>query len=134
MPKDEIEAVVDTWADTYRRLGAREDIRYVLIFENRGTLMGNSQPHPHGQVYAYGEIPDLMVLPQLSAAAAYRAFAGTCTHLACTVQYRESQNDIFCACHNGVYDIEGRNVSGPPPRYRSTNSSSRPSATSSGSS
>jgi Rieske Fe-S protein len=31
------------------------------------------------------------------------------------VQYRGEQNDIWCACHNGVYDLKGRNVSGPPP-------------------
>ena len=45
-----------------------------------------------------------------------RAFAGTCTHLSCTVQYRPDLEHIWCACHNGVYDLTGRNVSGPPPR------------------
>ena len=45
-----------------------------------------------------------------------RAFDAVCTHLACTVEYRPAQGDIFCNCHNGVYDINGRNVSGPPPR------------------
>lgn len=46
----------------------------------------------------------------------FRAFAGTCTHLDCTVQFRDEQRDIWCACHNGVYDLRGHNVSGPPPR------------------
>lgn len=46
----------------------------------------------------------------------YKAYVATCTHLACTVQYRKEKGDIWCACHNGVYDIEGKNVSGPPPR------------------
>jgi len=46
----------------------------------------------------------------------YRAFSAVCTHLGCTVQYRQDRKDIWCACHNGVYDLEGRNVSGPPPR------------------
>ena len=45
-----------------------------------------------------------------------RAFAATCTHLACTVQYRSDLSQIWCACHNGHYDLNGRNVSGPPPR------------------
>jgi Rieske Fe-S protein len=45
-----------------------------------------------------------------------KALAGTCTHLACTVQYRPERSDIWCACHNGVYDANGSNVSGPPPR------------------
>jgi cytochrome b6-f complex iron-sulfur subunit len=45
-----------------------------------------------------------------------KAFNAVCTHLDCTVEYREAKGDIFCNCHNGVYDLNGRNVSGPPPR------------------
>jgi len=45
-----------------------------------------------------------------------RAFNAICTHVACTVEYRADQGDIFCNCHNGVYDLNGRNVSGTPPR------------------
>ena len=45
-----------------------------------------------------------------------RAYAGTCTHLACTVQYRADLQHIWCACHNGHYDLQGRNIAGPPPR------------------
>lgn len=45
-----------------------------------------------------------------------RAFAGTCTHLSCTVQYRPDLEHIWCACHNGHYDLTGRNIAGPPPR------------------
>jgi Rieske Fe-S protein len=45
-----------------------------------------------------------------------RAFNAVCTHLDCTVQFRADHADIFCQCHLGVYDMNGRNVSGPPPR------------------
>lgn len=45
-----------------------------------------------------------------------RALTAICTHLACTVQYRAGRTDIWCACHDGVYDLTGKNVSGPPPR------------------
>jgi Rieske Fe-S protein len=45
-----------------------------------------------------------------------RAFNAICTHTDCTVEYVPEKGVIFCACHNGVYDVEGRNVSGPPPR------------------
>jgi cytochrome b6-f complex iron-sulfur subunit len=45
-----------------------------------------------------------------------RAFNAVCTHLECTVEYRPAEGDIFCNCHNGVYDLNGHNVSGPPPR------------------
>ena len=46
----------------------------------------------------------------------YRAFLGTCTHLACTVEYRPDLQQIYCACHDGRFDLTGRNVAGPPPR------------------
>ena len=46
----------------------------------------------------------------------YRAFSAVCTHLNCTVQYRQREHDIWCACHNGVYNLQGGVVSGPPPK------------------
>ncbi|HCV42528.1 MAG TPA: plastoquinol--plastocyanin reductase [Bacteroidetes bacterium] len=45
-----------------------------------------------------------------------RAFSATCTHLDCTVQYRKDLGVIWCACHNGKYDFNGKNIAGPPPR------------------
>jgi len=45
----------------------------------------------------------------------FRAFGATCTHLDCIVQYKKDTKQIFCACHNGIYDLNGLNVSGPPP-------------------
>ena len=46
----------------------------------------------------------------------YKAFSAVCTHLSCTVQYRPDLGHIWCACHNGHYDLAGKNVAGPPPR------------------
>lgn len=46
----------------------------------------------------------------------FRAFSAICTHLECTVQYRPDLKHIWCACHNGHYDLTGRNIAGPPPR------------------
>lgn len=48
--------------------------------------------------------------------AEYRAFAATCTHLDCIVEYQKEQGRIICNCHGGVYDLNGTNVAGPPPR------------------
>jgi cytochrome b6-f complex iron-sulfur subunit len=45
-----------------------------------------------------------------------RAFNAICTHTDCTVEFRLQQGDIFCNCHNGRYNLDGKNVSGPPPR------------------
>lgn len=56
------------------------------------------------------------VLLLKTASGELRALTATCTHLACTVQYRAERSDIWCACHNGTYDLNGMNVSGPPPR------------------
>jgi cytochrome b6-f complex iron-sulfur subunit len=46
----------------------------------------------------------------------WRAFSAVCTHLNCTVQYQEQRRQIWCACHNGTYDLNGAVVSGPPPK------------------
>jgi len=45
-----------------------------------------------------------------------RAFNAVCTHVDCTVRYRAEEGDIYCSCHEGIYDLNGQNVSGPPPR------------------
>ncbi len=58
MQHADVGRVVDCWVDEYRQLGAEPDIRYVQIFENRGAMMGCSNPHPHGQVWAQSSIPD----------------------------------------------------------------------------
>ena len=49
--------VVDLWTDRTAALGQRDDVDYVLIFENRGEEVGATIPHPHGQIYAFEEIP-----------------------------------------------------------------------------
>jgi UDPglucose--hexose-1-phosphate uridylyltransferase len=52
-----IRGVVDVWAEQYADLGARPDIGHVQIFENKGEMMGCSNPHPHGQVWAQRSVP-----------------------------------------------------------------------------
>ncbi|MGA9407198.1 MAG: Rieske (2Fe-2S) protein [Bacteroidota bacterium] len=66
-----------------------------------------------GTIVKFGSKP--VILLRL-ASGELRAFSATCTHLECTVQYRKDLGLIWCACHNGKYDVNGRNVSGPPPR------------------
>ena len=46
----------------------------------------------------------------------FRAFTATCTHLDCIVEYQNVEQRIWCNCHNGEYDLTGRNVGGPPPK------------------
>ena len=46
----------------------------------------------------------------------FRAFAATCTHLDCIVEYQKDKSRIWCNCHNGEYNLHGIPVAGPPPR------------------
>jgi len=66
-----------------------------------------------GQIFKFGSKPAILVR---TAAGELRAFTAVCTHLNCTVQYRPDLSQIWCACHNGHFDLNGHNVSGPPPR------------------
>jgi len=61
----------------------------------------------------YGRVPALLIrTPQPEAA--MRALVAVCTHFACTVGYHAAENRILCACHGGVFDVEGRVLAGPP--------------------
>jgi Rieske Fe-S protein len=73
-----------------------------------GDLKANS-----AKIFKFGSRPGLLVR---MADGEYRAMSATCTHLSCTVQYKPDTRQVWCACHNGMYDLSGKNVSGPPPR------------------
>lgn len=66
-----------------------------------------------GQIVRFGNKPVIVVR---LASGEVKAFSAVCTHLDCTVQYRQDMGLIWCACHNGKYDLTGRNIAGPPPR------------------
>jgi Rieske Fe-S protein len=66
-----------------------------------------------GRIFKFGSRPGILVRTQEGD---LRAFSATCTHLECTVQYREDLQRIWCACHGGQFDLNGINVAGPPPR------------------
>lgn len=74
--------------------------------------VGDLKPNT-GKVFRFGSRPAILVR---SADGEYHALSAVCTHLGCTVQYRDDTKRIWCACHNGTYDLNGRNISGPPPR------------------
>ena len=66
-----------------------------------------------GVIFKFGAEPALLVL---GPDGQLRAFSAVCTHLDCTVKYRPDMQKIHCACHGGMYDLNGRNIAGPPPR------------------
>mgnify|MGYP001032082373 CR=1 FL=1 len=68
-----------------------------------------------GKIFKFGSKPGILIQ---TAVGEYRAFSAICTHLDCTVQFRSDEKLIWCACHNGRYDLTGKNISGPPPRPR----------------
>jgi Rieske Fe-S protein len=73
----------------------------------------NEIPINSGRIFKFGSKPGLLVR---TATGEVKAFSASCTHLDCIVQYDPKSKSIICACHNGVYDLTGKNVSGPPPR------------------
>lgn len=66
-----------------------------------------------GKIFKFGNKPGILVR---TASGELKAFSATCTHLDCIVQYRPDMKMIWCACHNGQYNLSGQNVGGPPPR------------------
>ncbi len=66
-----------------------------------------------GQIFRFGSQPAILVDTPTGE---LKAFTATCTHLGCIVQYRSDLNQIWCACHNGHFNLNGKNVEGPPPK------------------
>ena len=99
---ERLRLLVDVWADRYAVLGAREEVAYVFVFENRGEAVGVTLHHPHGQIYAYPEIPPLAA-GELAEARDHLAAHGTC--VMCDIVAKErteavrlvSRNDAFVA-------------------------------------
>ena len=77
MEPGDLRHVVDTWAGQYRELGARESIRYVQIFENRGAMMGCSNAHPHCQIWCNSHLPNEVAKEQ-AAQLAWREARARC--------------------------------------------------------
>ncbi len=102
MSREQTVKVVELWISEFRELGAQDGVGYVQIFENRGSIMGCSNPHPHGQIWATRSVP---MIPSLETErqADYLAGKGEC--LLCSYLKRELaegerivfQNDSFVA-------------------------------------
>ncbi len=97
MERSAIEKVVDAWAAQYDELGALDYVNYIQVFENRGAMMGASNPHPHGQIWAQESIPDLPA-KELKAQAEYMAAKKTC--LLCDYEKLEETEGARLVCQN----------------------------------
>lgn len=97
MAPEEIEVVVHTWMGQFRELGGLESINHVQIFENRGAMMGASNPHPHCQAWATASIPDEPA-KELAAQGAYLHSHGTC--LLCDYIALEQEQRVRVVCES----------------------------------
>jgi UDPglucose--hexose-1-phosphate uridylyltransferase len=100
MPLDQTELVVQTWASQLQELGRLENINYVQIFENRGAMMGASNPHPHCQIWSTFSIPEAPS-KELSAQRAYRKSHHRC--LLCDYVGLEARQQVRVVCQNDSF-------------------------------
>lgn len=85
-----------------------EPVTQSVVVAQASQLKTNS-----GMLFKFGSRPGLLIR---NPDGELQAFNAVCTHLDCTVQYKADTSQIWCACHNGMYDLSGNVVSGPPPR------------------
>lgn len=93
MPLPEIRRVVDVWAEQTEELGGRDFVRYVQVFENKGAMMGASNPHPHCQVWAEESIPTEPA-KELRSLFAYQSEHGACLLCDYLALERESKERV----------------------------------------
>ncbi|MGA2136302.1 MAG: UDP-glucose--hexose-1-phosphate uridylyltransferase [Bryobacteraceae bacterium] len=96
----DLQLVVDMWASQYIELGARPQIRHVQIFENRGEMMGASNPHPHCQIWASATVPT-EVAAELRQQSAWLTGHGSC--LLCDYLALELQSGERLVCQNEAF-------------------------------
>ena len=97
MTAEEIEPVVHTWIGQFRELGGLESINHVQIFENRGAMMGASNPHPHCQIWATHTVPEAPA-KELLAQQTYLKAHSHC--LLCDYVALERSQDTRVVCEN----------------------------------
>jgi len=84
----------------------------VATNEALAGAVGELKPNS-AKTFRFGTHPALLIrLPN----GEYQSMSAVCTHLGCTVQYQPGTQQVWCPCHNGRYDLNGRNIQGPPPR------------------
>jgi Rieske Fe-S protein len=70
-------------------------------------------PVNSGKIFKFGNKPGILIR---TPSGELKAYSAVCTHLECIVQYSADKKQIWCACHNGQYNLNGQNIGGPPPR------------------
>ena len=112
MALDEIERVVHTWMGQFRELGGLDEINHVQIFENRGAMMGASNPHPHCQIWATASIPEAPS-KELLTQKAYRESPQRVSCCATTLGWRLGSSCVWSARTRGSLLLCRSGLSGP---------------------
>lgn len=102
MTVEQILPVVNLWAEQTEELGARKDIGYVQIFENKGAVMGCSNPHPHGQIWATRNIPNI---PDVEARRQSEYSLDNSSCMLCDYLKIESEEQERIVCENEYFAV-----------------------------
>jgi Rieske Fe-S protein len=105
-------ASIETFVYPLLRFVDPPEVSEAAVNEASGGKVTDLKPNS-GKIVKFGSRPVLLIRVSQTE---WRAFSALCTHLDCTVQYQQERRQIWCACHNGFYDLSGRVVAGPPPR------------------
>jgi UDPglucose--hexose-1-phosphate uridylyltransferase len=98
----DLRLVVDTWVEQYRELAAMDFIQSAIIFENRGEMMGASNPHPHCQIWANESLPNEMAA-ELASQSEYRSKRKGC--LLCDYLRLETEASERIVCENDSFAV-----------------------------
>ncbi|HEY6764468.1 MAG TPA: UDP-glucose--hexose-1-phosphate uridylyltransferase [Candidatus Sulfotelmatobacter sp.] len=102
MAENDLNVVVQTWVEQFRDLAAQKEIRHVQIFENRGAIMGASNPHPHCQIWSTSSIPEVAA-KELIAQKGYLSSHNRC--LLCDYLDIEQQQDHRLICRSESFSV-----------------------------
>jgi len=114
--------IIHQWQELRRRLILQKNFLFSFLIPPKtaepkvnSVKAGMSAEFPtnSSKIIKFGRTPVILIKTDDNQ---YKALSAGCTHLDCIVQYKNDTKQIWCACHNGIYDLNGRNVSGPPPR------------------
>jgi UDPglucose--hexose-1-phosphate uridylyltransferase len=98
LPREKVVLLLQAWQQQYRELGARPEVEHVLVFENKGEVVGVSNPHPHGQIYATNFVFKTI---EVEARAAERHLAATGRALLADVIAAEEEDGRRIVAENG---------------------------------
>ncbi|MDP3509065.1 MAG: galactose-1-phosphate uridylyltransferase [Candidatus Melainabacteria bacterium] len=100
LPPKKLVELIRVWRDRYNTLAAREDIKYVFIFENKGEAVGVTIHHPHGQIYAFSELPP-MIERELKSEREHMEKSGKCIH--CEIIAEEKSSNARLVAENANF-------------------------------